>query len=159
MSYQSRIAVVVAAIMSVASALDADPLNCSLTTYKAAPGLAAAVTGDTLELTWDGGKNQELRLRLINSGGAPPIRGLSGRAKGGAWAPLATNVPPEFRIASGLRRATLQQIKPLRDLGVEITPEVIDRIKWEAFWDAPLNVPGGDAAHGDSTPPLEGIAN
>jgi hypothetical protein len=159
MSYQSRIAAIFAAILSVASVVDGDPLNCSLTGYKAVPGLAAAVSGETLELTWDGVKNQELRLRLTNAGATPTVRELAVRTKGGAWATLATNVTPEFRIASGLRRATLQQIKPLRDLGVEITPEVLDRIKWEAFWDAPLNVPGGDAAHGDSTPPLEGIAN
>src|SRR5262249_36697294 len=146
MTYQTRIAMIVGAIMSVASALAADPLNCSLTSYKAIAGLAAAVSGDTLELTWDGNRNQELRLRLNNTGGTPTIRELAVRTKGGAWATIATNVTPEFRIASGLRRATLQQIKPLRDLGVEITPEVLDRIKWEAFWDAPLNVPGGDAA-------------
>jgi len=155
----SRIAVMSAAVVFVAAALYADPLNCSMTDYKAVPGLGAAVVGDILELTWDGGNNHEVRLRLTNTGGTPTIRELSVRRKGAGWATLASNVTPEFRVVSGLRRATLQQIKPLRDLGVEITPEVIDRIKWEAFWDAPLNVPGGDAAHGDSTPPLEGIAN
>jgi hypothetical protein len=31
---------------------------------------------------------------------------------------------------------------PLRKLGVQFTPEVVDREKWNAFWDAPLMVPG-----------------
>jgi hypothetical protein len=147
------------ALLFTASVLHADPLNCSLTDYKSMPGLAATVAGDVLELTWDGANGQELRLRLTNNGGTPTIRELSVRRKGADWVTLASNVTPEFRIVSGLRRVTEQQLRPLRDLGVAITPEVIDRIKWDAFWDAPLNVPGGDAAHGDSTPPLAGVAN
>ena len=154
-----KISLTALAFILSASALHADPLNCSLTDYRSMPGLAAAVSGDVLELTWDGASNQELRLRLTNNGGTPTIREVSVRRKGADWITLATNVTPEFRIVSGLRRATQQQLRPLIDLGVKITPEVIDRIKWEAFWDAPLNVPGGDAAHGDSTPPIEGIAN
>jgi hypothetical protein len=31
---------------------------------------------------------------------------------------------------------------PLRALGIALTPEVVDREKWNAFWDAPLMVPG-----------------
>jgi hypothetical protein len=31
---------------------------------------------------------------------------------------------------------------PLRDLKVELTPEVVEREKWFAFWDSPLVVPG-----------------
>ena len=41
-----------------------------------------------------------------------------------------------------MRRISYQQLNPLRDLGVEITQEVIDREKWHVFWDAPLLVPG-----------------
>jgi hypothetical protein len=35
-----------------------------------------------------------------------------------------------------------QQAGPLRDLKIPITPEVIEKEKWNAFWDAPLMVPG-----------------
>jgi len=117
-------------------------MACSLTGYKAAPGLTAAVTGDTLAVTWDGAKSQQLRLRFEIAGGTPTIRELAIRRTGGTWTPLASNVTPEFRIVSGMRRMSNQQMQPLRALGVEITPDVVDRERWEAFWDAPLDVPG-----------------
>ncbi len=75
------------------------------------------------------------------------------------WATLAANATPEYKVVSGLRRATDQQLKPLKDLGVTITPEILDNIRWEAFWDSPLNVPGDSVAHGGSTPPTAGIAD
>ena len=143
----------------VAPALFAQAPMCNLSGYKAAPGLTAAVAGDTLALTWDGDPNQEVRMQLTINSGTPTIKDLSVRRKGGTWASVASNATPEFHVVSGFRRATDQQIKPLKDLGVEITPEVIDRIKWEAFWDAPLNIPGDEVAHGGSTPPVAGIAN
>jgi hypothetical protein len=147
-------------LVFLASTVDADPLNCSLAEYKASPGLAAAVAEDTLSLTWDGDNNQELRLRFAVTGGTPTIRDIAIRRKAAPqWTTVASNATPEFNVASGLRRATDQQIRPLRDLGVEITSKVIDEIKWEAFWDAPLNVPGANPAHGNATPPLGGIAH
>ena len=146
-----------AALLCGVSPAQAQTLNCSLTGYQAAPGLSAAVAGDTLALTWDGDPGQEVRLRLMISGGTPTIRDLAVRRKGTRWATLVSNVRPEFRVASGMRRITNQQLRPLQGLGVDITAEVIDEEKWDAFWDAPLNLPGGDAAHGNSTPPLEGL--
>ena len=110
----SRI-MIVAAVMCLARVASADPLTCNLTGYKAAAGLTAAVANDTLTLTWDGEGNQELQLRLSISSGTPTIRELSVRTKGAqTWATLASNVTPEFTVASGLRRATDQQIQPLR---------------------------------------------
>ena len=150
-------AALAAALLCGVSPAQAQTLNCSLTGYQAAPGLSAAVAGDTLALTWDGDPGQEVRLRLMISGGTPTIRDLAVRRKGTRWATLVSNVRPEFRVASGMRRITNQQLRPLQGLGVDITAEVIDEEKWDAFWDAPLNLPGGDAAHGNSTPPLEGL--
>jgi hypothetical protein len=146
-------------VVLVATSVFADPLTCTMADYKASPGLTAAVAEDALALTWDGDKDQELRVRFGIVSGTPTIRDLAVRRKGAQWTTLVSNVTPDYRVASGFRRATDQQIKPLQDLKVEITPEVIDNIKWEAFWDAPLNVPGGDEAHGGSTPPIKGIAN
>jgi len=42
----------------------ADPLTCNVGGYKALPGLAAAAADNALTVTWDGEKNQELRLRF-----------------------------------------------------------------------------------------------
>jgi len=147
------------AVTLIATVASADPLTCNLAEYKAAPGLAAAVAENALVLTWDGSSGQELRLQFTLNAATPTIRELAVRRKDGQWATLVANATPDYRVASGLRRATDQQIKPLRDLKVEITPEVIDEIKWEAFWDAPLNVPGGGDAHGGATPPIDGVAN
>ena len=99
----------------VASTVSADPLTCNLTGYKAMPGLTAAVADDTLTVTWDGDNNQELRLRLAIDGGTPTIKELAVRKKGGQWARSPRNVTPEFRVVSGLRRATQQQTEPLRE--------------------------------------------
>jgi hypothetical protein len=154
-----RIALTAAALALVASSVCADPLTCSLADYKTTPGLTATVADDALVVTWDGERDQQVRLRLTIDRRTPTIRDLAVRRKGGQWVTVAGNMTPEFTVVSGLRRATDQQIKPLRDLGVPITPEVIDRIKWEAFWDSPLNVPGNDVAHGGATPPVAGVAN
>src|SRR6185503_13473674 len=151
-----------AAAVLVASAASADPLTCDLTGYKAAPGLTAAVADDTLALVWDGDNGQELRLRFTISSGTPTIKELALRKKGGQWATLATNVTPEFRVVSGLRRATQQQTEPLVKLGIELTPEVIDKIKWEAFWDAPLYIEGSGElppTHQGAIPAMKGVAN
>jgi len=154
-----KTALVTIAALLVSAASFADPLTCNLSEYKGSSGLSAAVANDTLALTWDGDKEQELRLRFGVTAGTPTIRDLAVRRKGAQWATLLSNVTPDYRVATGLRRATDQQIKPLRDLKVAITPEAIDSIKWDAFWDAPLNVPGDSAAHGGSTPPIAGVAN
>ena len=155
----ARLALTTAALALVASALHADPMTCNLAGYKALPGLTAALSDNTLAVTWDGDKNAEVRLRFAINNGVPTIRDLAVRNKGAQWATLASNVTPEYQVVSGVRRATDQQLKPLHDLGVAITPEVLDRIRWEAFWDSPLNVPGDSVAHGGATPPVAGIAN
>lgn len=148
------------ALLAPAGAALADPLNCSLAGYKPAPGLAAEVSADLLTVTWDGAKpGEEVRLRFAVDGGKPVIRELGVRAGGGAWTPVATNLSPEYRVVTGLRRVTNQQLNPLRNLGREITPEIIDEEKWEAFWDAPLRL-GGDPktnSHAGGMPPADGL--
>src|SRR5262245_42706464 len=127
-----------ALVLAVVSVAQADPLTCNLTNYKAAAGLTAAVADNTLAVTWDGDNNSELRMRFGIDAGAPIVREIAVRKKGGQWSTLATNVTPEFRVVSGLRRATQQQTEPLVQLSIALTKDVIDKIKWEAFWDAPL---------------------
>lgn len=138
--------VVVAAALgwSVSDAV-ADPLNCSLSQYKAVSGLTAVADAATLTLTWDGDRNQELRLRLGIREGTPTIQDLAVRRRGGAWASLAANVTPEFRVVSGIRRMDNQNREGLRKNGItEITKEIFDKWGWDTFWDAPLHVPGDE---------------
>ena len=93
-------------------------------------------------MTWNGSSGSELRARYAIENGQPVVRELAVRKSGGQWAPLGQNLMPEFYVKSGVRRMTTQQGAPLRDLGVDITPEVIEKNKWYAFWDAPFVVPG-----------------
>ncbi len=142
----------------VGSNLYADPLTCDMKGYKAVVGLTAAAAGNTLTVTWDGDRSQALRMRFGVASGVPTIEELAIRKGGGQWAVLAANVVPDFRVVSGLRRMSNQQIAPLRGLGVDLTPEIVDKYRWEPFWDAPLDLspPGGRAGN---PPPAEGVAN
>src|SRR5260221_7340218 len=152
----ARVSLALAAALSAAPAL-ADPLSCNLSAYKAAPGLAASVDGRALTLTWDGDKTDEIRLRLGITNGAPAIQDLSIRRKGGAWTILASNLAPEFRVVSGYRRLDQEAYPALKEAYGEVTQAILDKYKWDAFWDAPLRVPGDEVAHGNSTPPPNGI--
>ena len=148
-----RLASITLTLLLFGSALYADPLNCDLTAYKAVSGLTAAVADDALTLTWEGDRSQEVRLRLAIASGTPTIRELAVR-RNGQWAIVATNVTPDFRVVSGIRRVTNQQLQPLQGLKVNITPEVIEEIKWDAFWDAPLHVPGTEPGRAQNNPGL-----
>jgi len=173
-------------VLTSASAA-ADPLTCTMTAYKPAPGLTAAPAGDALAVTWDGANGSELRVRFGLDRGTPTIRELAVRHKGGAWATLAANVTPEFRVVSGMRRMTQQQLRPdsIEALGGKPSAKVwelfkkddstwideairegqvkesdVERWKWEAFWDAPLYVEGSGKrppTHATSIPPMNGL--
>ena len=166
-----KVPLTAAAFALVASVASADPLNCVLTAYKAMPGLTATVAGQALAVTWEGDEGAELRLRFGIEGGTPTIQELAVRRKGGAWATLAGNVTPEFRVVSGRRRISEQQLGPLRSWGETITPERAAREKWDTsffkmtpeflekgqwdpFWDDPLFVPGVEAGKPPKNPGL-----
>src|SRR4051812_16673501 len=130
------------------------PLNCDLSAYRTRSGLNAGVQGDALVVTWTSAENAELRISFTLKAGVPTIRDLAVHG-GNGWAPLAENLTPEYRVTSGVRRMSEQQAGPLRALGVEITPDVIEKNKWYAFWDAPLEVPGTHP--GEKTPHSLGL--
>ena len=165
-------------------------MNCSLAEYKSQPGLTASAANDSLAVTWEGDNGAQLRLNLAIESGTPTIRELAIRPRSGRWQTLVTNVTPEFRVVSGVRRVSAQQLRPdsLRALGVEITEEIldawrhqaergndwlkvaersgqltaemIDYVKWEAFWDAPLYIEGSGLrppSHANSIPPVDGL--
>jgi hypothetical protein len=126
----------------VAPVLAAQAINCDMSQYKAASGLTAAMEQGALAVTWTGANGSELRARYAIDSGQPIVRELAVRKSGGQWAPLGQNLVPEFYVKSGVRRMTTQQGAPLINLGVDITPEVIEKEKWYAFWDAPFVIPG-----------------
>jgi hypothetical protein len=130
---------------------------CDLRDYKALSGLTATAVPGGIALTWEGDKGQELRLRLAVANGTPGIEELAVRSAGAGWTTVVRNARPDFKVVSGLRRITNQQLDPLAGIGVPITKAIVDKYKWEAFWDAPLNVPGGESAHNNTTPPQRGV--
>ena len=133
--------------------------NCDMTQYKAIGGLTAAAEQSGLAVTWTGTGGAELRARYTIDNGQPIVRELAVRKSGGQWAPLGQNLVPEFYVKSGLRRMTRQQAAPLINLGVDITPEVIEKEKWYSFWDAPFVIPGVTPpapARGEGAAPARG---
>src|SRR5580658_2990549 len=121
----------------------AQSLNCDFQGYKALDGLRADIRSGFLELTWQGERGQVLRATLGVNGGQPVVRELAVQksARNGEWSVLGRDLTPEYQVTTGRRRISAQQEVPLRQLGM-FTPEIIERQKWFAFWDAPLNVPG-----------------
>src|SRR5258708_13360939 len=81
-------------------------ISCNLSGYKSAAGLSAAVAGDALTLTWDGERNQEMRLRFAITAGTPTIQDLAVRKKGGTGGVVAANATPHYPVASPPRRIT-----------------------------------------------------
>ncbi len=136
-----RICFSIAAVVCCAAAASGQSFTCDLHEYKPAEGLRAEVRSGALELNWQGERGEPLRAAFTIRDGQPIVTELAARGTGG-WVVLARDLTPEFQVTSGKRRLSQQQIAPLRELGVELTPEVVDREKWFAFWDAPLMVPG-----------------
>jgi hypothetical protein len=120
-------------------------LQCDLSAYHSMPGLTATVADD-LVVTWRGERDAELRARYGIDNGQPLVRDLAVRRSGAAWASIGANLTPEYHIVSGVRRMSTQQADPLRAAGVELTPEVVDKNRWYAFWDAPLFIPASPPA-------------
>lgn len=116
----------------------ADSLNCDLSQYRAGSSPNASVDQNLLVVSWAGQSGAELRARYAIENGQPLVRDLAVRKAGGAWATLGQNLVPEYHVVSGIRRMSTQQADPLKQAGVELTPEVIAKNRWYAFWDAPL---------------------
>ena len=137
----NRLLIMMLASLAIATAANAQ-LNCDLAGYKPLNGLKAQMRAGLLEVTWQGERREQLRAVFTIRDRQPVVQELAARKEGGAWIVLGTNLTPEFQVTSGVRRLSQQQIAPLKELGVALTPAVIEREKWNAFWDAPLMVPG-----------------
>lgn len=147
-----------AAVLLAAVPAAADPLSCTLDRYRAQPGLTATIASDALTIQWSGDRTQELRARFVLENGTPTIAELAVRKAGGAWGVVASNAVAEYRVTTGLRRMSNQQMAPLRGLGVELTDDIVDTYRWDPFWDAPLDL-GAAANRSSNPPPAAGVAN
>ena len=130
-------------IVMVMRGLATAPLStaCDLTQYKAIPGLTATVGGPGLVVIWKGDRDSEMRARYAIEQGQPVVRDLAIRKAAATWAALGENLKPEYRVVTGVRRMSMQQAEPLQAAGIELTPDVIAKNRWYAFWDAPLFIP------------------
>jgi hypothetical protein len=137
--------------------LSAQSLTCDLTGYTPVAGVSAAMSGGLLTVEWAGAGQERLRLRLGLVEGAPQIDQFAIQAAGGDWVIGARHAAFEFKIVEGLRRISNQQLVPLRALDVELTSEVVDRYKWDVFWDAPLDL--REPVPANNPPPIEGVAH
>lgn len=128
-------------ILLSAAALHAT-VTCDMQAYKPQDGLTAKITAGTLEITWQGENRDRLRAAFDIVNQTPTIRELAVQKPGANWIVLGRNLQPEFEVTSGRRRLSQQQVSPLEFLKIPLTPELIDKEKWNSFWDAPLMVPG-----------------
>ncbi|MDH3272535.1 MAG: hypothetical protein OEN56_14455 [Gemmatimonadota bacterium] len=133
------------------------PLECDLSGYTASSELSARMVDGRLAVEWDGANEERLRLQLDVQAGTPTIEDLSISEGGGTWVSIGSDLGLEFKIVEGFRRISNQQLVPLRELGVELTQEVVDRYKWDVFWDAPLDLRTGNVQN--NPPPVEGVAS
>lgn len=142
-----------AAAFGMATGAAADPLRCNLSGYTPMQGLTAGVQQDVLTVTWSGADGAELRARYAIASAQPVVRDLATRARGGRWSVLGENLTPDFKIHTGVRRISKDQLPSLRGLGVDVTSQkLLDREAWFSFWDAPFVIPGENG-----NPPNEGI--
>jgi hypothetical protein len=124
----------------------AESLDCSLKGYKPVEGMKAEAGPDAVTLTWSGEAGQQLRAQFSIRDGQPVVKELAARAGSGQWTVLGKNLSPDFQVTTGRRRISNTQRELLKVQGND-SPEQENIRKWNTFWDAPLQVPGG----GDTT--------
>ena len=150
------VAVALASTITIPLPLASQTLTCDLSDFSPAPGLSATMSGSLLTLDWQGSDDERLSLTLTVADGTPLIEELAIRSEDTPRTVIASQAQFEFKIVEGFRRISNQQLVPLRALDVELTQEVVDRYKWDAFWDAPLDLRDGPRA--GNPPPVEGVA-
>lgn len=136
-------------VMMLSSAAFAQNLDCNLQAYKAQPGLEAELRGDTLDVAWNGEHGSQLRAAFSLRNSEPVVGELAVRKNQGSWIVLGRDLAPEYQVTSGRRRMSEQQLAPLRKLNIPITPELLEKEQWNAFWDAPLSIPGSPGTNVD----------
>ena len=136
-----RIFFAFAAIILFSRLAGAQTISCDMAAYKPVAGLEAAAHAGELDVTWAGERGETLRAEFVIRDGQPVVRELAVEKKGGAWIVLGRDLAPEFQVTSGMRRLSDTQADEYKKLPGGLTPELAEQEKWNAFWDAPLNVP------------------
>ena len=129
--------------------LCAQNLTCNLQGYKDVSGMKLQAQDNGVMLTWGGERGQQLRAVIGVQQDQPFIQELAAKKNNGSWVSLAKNLTPEYEVMTGKRRMSEQQLAPLRKLKMPITPELLEKERWNAFWDAPLNIPGNPGTSED----------
>ena len=138
-----------ATVLVTAAHSQAQGLRCDLASYKPIDGLSAQLRKDMLEIQWRGDHGTELRVSFAIQDSRPIIRQMAVRNSHAGWMTLGRDLTPEYEVTSGKRRMSEQQLAPLRALKIPLTPGLIEHEKWNAFWDAPLQIPGSPGTNMD----------
>lgn len=146
-----------ALLASLAHGQRDNAMSCDLSGYRDTANIQVTGSDNQLAVFWNGSGNQQLQLELVLEAGEPVIRSLLLRDGDAPWKTLLRDAHIEYHIVEGYRRISNQQLVPLRELGVELTQEVVDRYKWDVFWDAPLDL--RTEVGGGNPPPAGGVAS
>jgi hypothetical protein len=151
-------AILLACFFSIQSAFAQSPgIACRVDGFNPSADFELNQESDALTLSWSGAEEERLRLSLAIVEQEPTIRELALRRGNSDWVGVLENAKFDYKIVEGLRRISNQQLAPLRDLGVELTPEVVNRHKWNVFWDAPLDL--STEIRRGNPPPAQGVAD
>lgn len=137
------------------------PRSCDLSRYEQGSPISLRALNGGVALEWTG-TNGPMRVSLAAQDDTVRIVELALASRSGRWQVVGRDLGVSFEVVEGFRRISNQQLVPLRELGVELTQEVIDRYKWDVFWDAPLDLstpPSSGNPMGGNPPPAEGVAD
>ena len=147
-------ACLVGAMLAAPTVALADPVTCDIAGFKAGGPVTAHAAPDRVDLNWPGAGDRPVTLRLSLVDGAPVIDELTVDG-----VTVARDARVEYRLVTGLRRMSRQQMAPLQALGVPIDAAEVAEHKWDAFWDAPLDLATpaeADRRLAANAPPIEG---
>ena len=160
-TWMNSIALLAALLILVAPVFAGDAISYNMSGYKTQDGLSATAGAAGLIVNWRGDDGQDVRLSLAVNSGVPTIKEIALRRNAGVWTVLAGNVTPDYSVMTGLRRMSNQQLQPLYGLGIKVTQDVLNKYRWDPFWDAPFDLsiprPNASGQFGGNPPPVDGL--
>jgi hypothetical protein len=129
--------------------------QCDMHNYHPVDHMVAAADNTGVTLNWRGEAGADLRAHFVIKDGKPTVAELAIREQAADWLVLAENAVPDFQVTTGKRRISTAQLKILQQSHKD-SPDNIEARKWDAFWDAPLSIPGrGNESAGLPRDPTE----